>query len=244
MNEVADNVEVAAQPATEAPVDGSPSGAVERPTWLPDKFETPEALATSYGELESKIGQSRDTIRDELMAEFEQEAYANRPETADHYTIPEGVDESLAVDNPLFRWWANHAFENGYSQEEFDDGIAQYAEFIASQGPDLDAERKNLGENASARIDAANAWANSFFPEELHGAFLMMGQTAVGIKALEYMQSQTKQSAMNGTAEAAPQITIEDVRTMQADPRYHDPVRRDRAFVAKVDEAYAKLFPS
>ncbi len=72
----------------------------------------------------------------------------------------------------------------------------------------------------------------------------MMGQTAVGIKALEYMQSQTKQSAMNGTAEAAPQITIEDVRTMQADPRYHDPVRRDRAFVAKVDEAYAKLFPS
>ena len=225
MNEVADNVEVAAQPATEAPVDSSQSGTVERPTWLPDKFETPEALATSYGELESKIGQNRDAIRDELMAEFEQEAYANRPETADGYTIPEGVDESLAVDNALFRWWANHSFENGYSQEEFDDGIAQYAEFIASQGPDLEAERKNLGENASARIDAANAWANSFFPEELHGAFLMMGQTAVGIKALEYMQSQTKQSAMNGTAEAAPQITIEDVRTMQADPRYHDPVR-------------------
>ena len=48
MNEVADNVEVA---ATEAPVDGSQSGTVERPTWLPDKFETPEALATSHGEL-------------------------------------------------------------------------------------------------------------------------------------------------------------------------------------------------
>ena len=55
MNEVADNVEVAAQPATEAPVDGSQSGAVERPSWLPDKFETPEALAASYGELSSKI---------------------------------------------------------------------------------------------------------------------------------------------------------------------------------------------
>ena len=132
MNEVADNVEVA---ATEAPVDGNQSGIAERPKWLPDKFETPEALAISYGELSSKIGQTRDTIRDELMAEFEQEAYANRPETADHYTIPEGVDESLAVDNPLFRWWANHAFENGYSQEEFDDGIAQYAGFIQSQQP-------------------------------------------------------------------------------------------------------------
>ena len=66
MNEVADNVEVAAEPAAEAPVDGSQSGAVDRPTWLPEKFETPEALATSYGELESKIGQSRDAIRDEV----------------------------------------------------------------------------------------------------------------------------------------------------------------------------------
>lgn len=235
MNEEADNVEVAAEPATEAPV---------RPEWLPEKFETPEALATSYGELESKIGQNRDTIRDELMSEFEQEAYANRPPSADEYTIPEGVDESLAVDNPLFRWWAGHSFENGYSQEEFEDGISQYAQFLGSQGPDLDVEIKNLGENATARIEAANAWANNFFPEELHDAFLMIGQTAVGIKALEYMQSQTKQSPMNGTSQPSPSLTLDEVRTMQADPRYSDPVRRDRAFVAKVDEAYARLFPS
>ena len=117
------------------------------------------------------------------MSEFEQEAYANRPPSADEYTIPEGVDESLAVDNPLFRWWADHSFENGYSQEEFEDGIS-YAQFFANQGPDLEAEMKSLGENATARIEAANAWANNFFPEELHDAFLMIGQTAVTSKLL------------------------------------------------------------
>jgi len=244
MNEVADNVEVAAEPAAEAPVDGSQSGAVDRPTWLPEKFETPEALATSYGELESKIGQSRDAIRDELMAEFEQEVYNNRPETADGYTIPEGVDESLAVDNPLFRWWANFSFENGFSQEEFDDGVVQYAQAIMGQGPDLEAEKKNLGENASARIDAASAWASSFFPEELHDAFLMMGQTAVGVKALEYMQSQVGQPKMQGNTETIGKLTIEDVRSMMTDPRYHDPVRRDAAFVKDVDAKFAALFPS
>ena len=56
MNEVADNVEVAAEPATEAPVDGSQSGAVERPTWLPEKFETPEALAHLMANLKARLG--------------------------------------------------------------------------------------------------------------------------------------------------------------------------------------------
>ena len=50
----ADNVEVA---GTEAPVDGSQSGAVERPEWLPEKFKTPEDLVSSYSHLESKLGQ-------------------------------------------------------------------------------------------------------------------------------------------------------------------------------------------
>ena len=221
-----------------APLEG------DRPDWLAEKFNTPQDLANAYTNLESKLGQSEDSIRDSILEEYEQVLNDSRPASAGEYELPESIDPELANENELLQWWANEAWENGYSQEEFDDGIAQYAGFIQSQQPDLDAERANLGENATARIDAANAWANSFFPEELHGAFLMMGQTAVGIKALEYMQSQTKQSAMNGTAEASPQITIDDVRSMQADPRYHDPVRRDRAFVAKVDEAYAKLFPS
>ena len=49
----ADNVEVA---QTEAPVHGIQSGVEDRPEWLPEKFESPEAMANSYGELESWKG--------------------------------------------------------------------------------------------------------------------------------------------------------------------------------------------
>ena len=38
----------------------------ERPEWLPEKFKSPEDFANSYHNLESKIGQSRDTIRDDI----------------------------------------------------------------------------------------------------------------------------------------------------------------------------------
>ena len=71
----------------------------------------------------------------------------------------------------------------GVTKEEFEDGISQYAQFLGSQGPDLDTEIKNLGENATARIEAANAWANNFFPEELHDAFLMMGRRRDNVPA-------------------------------------------------------------
>ena len=167
------------------------------------------------GNSKAKLGKAVRTIRDELMAEFEQEAYANRPETADHYTIPEGVDESLAVDNPLFRWWANHAFENGYSQEEFDDGIAVCTSHYGDRARPMMQSERTLAKMHLPGLMQQTLGQTASSQKSLHGAFLMMGQTAVGIKALEYMQSQTKQSAMNGTAEVAPQITIEDVRTMR-----------------------------
>ena len=113
----ADNVEVAV--ATEAPVSS-------RPEWLPEKFESPEAMAKSYGELESWKGKREEDLRSELISEMEKEAYSSRPATSGDFAIPEIVDEELATDNALFQWWAEHAYENGYSQEEFEDGILQF----------------------------------------------------------------------------------------------------------------------
>ena len=37
--------------------------AIERPEWLPEKFNTPEDMATSYANLESKIGQKEEDLR-------------------------------------------------------------------------------------------------------------------------------------------------------------------------------------
>jgi len=231
MNE-ADNVELADEVAVEeAPVS-------ERPDWLPEKFNTPEDMAASYSSLESKLGQGKE----EMRAELKQEALEGRPETAGDYVLPDIIDEEQAVDNQMLAWWADHAHENGFSQEQFADGIAKYAEHMASQEPDLEAERLSLGENADARIEAAQLWSENQLPEEFQDQAVLLASSAQGIKFLEYLMAEGKQATPNGNFVAAPATTLEDLQTMQKDPRYWNPAQRDMAFVKKVDDGFSKLY--
>ena len=228
----ADNVEVAVE-ATEAPA---------RPEWLPEKFNTPEDLASSYSQLESKLGASQDEIRQQLIEEFEQTAIEGRPNTAGDYLVPEGLDETLVNDNELFQWWANHAFENAYSQEEFEQGINMYAQALDANQPDLDAEKTALGENADARIEAVDLWSQKFFPEEYQDAILGLGAGAKGIEALEFLMSQMSASSMAGNTGAIQPLNEGDLQSMMKDERYWNPAKRDNAYVQKVQEGFSKLY--
>jgi hypothetical protein len=229
-----DNVDVASD-ATEAPVS-------ERPEWLPEKFKTPEDLVTSYTSLESKLGQDESKMREAFMAEIEKEAMANRPATVGDYQVPEIVDETMAVDNPLFQWWANHSFENGYSQEEFEAGIQQYSEFFNSMQPDLEAERAKLGENANARIEAVDLWANKFFPDSMADAVLTIGQTAAGIEALEHIMRQVSDPSVTADVSSVSNVNENDLRAMMQDPRYWNPAKREPNFVKQVEDGFSKLY--
>lgn len=228
----ADNVEVAVE-ATEAPA---------RPEWLPEKFNTPEDLASSYSQLESKLGTSQDEMRQQLIEEFEQTAIEGRPNTAGDYLVPEGLDDNLVNDNELFQWWANHAFENAYSQEEFEQGINMYAQALDANQPDLDAEKAALGENADARIEAVDLWSQKFFPEEYQDAILGLGASAKGIEALEFLMSQMSASSMAGNTGAIQPLNEGDLQSMMKDERYWNPVKRDNAYVQKVQEGFSKLY--
>ena len=228
----ADNVEVAVE-ATEAPA---------RPEWLPEKFNTPEDLASSYSQLESKLGTSQDEMRQQLIEEFEQTAIEGRPNTAGDYLVPEGLDDTLVNDNELFQWWANHAFENAYSQEEFEQGINMYAQALDANQPDLDAEKAALGENADARIEAVDLWSQKFFPEEYQDAILGLGASAKGIEALEFLMSQMSASSMAGNTGAIQPLNEGDLQSMMKDERYWNPAKRDNAYVQKVQEGFSKLY--
>lgn len=228
----ADNVEVAVE-ASEAPA---------RPEWLPEKFNTPEDLANSYASLESKLGASQEEIRESIISEIEEQAIANRPASVGDYEVPESLDPTLLNDNELFGWWANHAYENGYSQEEFSDGINKYIEFMDSMQPDLDHEHQLLGENADARIEAVDLWSSKFFPEEYQDAILEIGSTAKGIEALEFIMANMSQSSVSGTNEPISQTNEGDLRSMMMDDRYWNPAKRDPAFVKKVQDGFSKLY--
>lgn len=233
MNE-ADNVEVAVE-ATEAPV-------TERPEWLPEKFNTPEDLASSYSSLEAKLGKDDEELRQQIYQELETSALENRPATVGDYQIPETIEAEAAIENPLFKWWADHSFENGYSQDEFEDGIGRYAEFIASTQPDLEAERSNLGDNADARIEAVDLWANKFFPEEMSDAVLQIGQTSKGIEALEFIMSKVGSASVSADSTPLSSNNQDQLATMMNDERYWNPAKRDAGYVKKVQEGFSRLY--
>ena len=185
---------------------------------------------------------TKNILKANLLQELETEALSSRPATVGDYQIPETVDESLVNDNDLFQWWANHAFENGYSQEEFESGIAKYAQFADSFQPNLEEEKQQLGDNADARIEAVDLWANKFFPEELGDAILLLGQSAKGIQALEFIMDKVGDSSMASNSQPAQSVTVEDLQSMMRDERYWNPAKRDKAFIKQVDDGFSKLY--
>ena len=216
--------------------------AVERPEWLPEKFKSAEDLANAYSSLEGKLGQKEEDYRNSFMEEIEKEAYANRPADVGDYVLPDSIDDEMATDNPLLQWWAKTAFENGYSQDEFAEGIDMYAQAINADVPDFDAELAKLGDNANARTEAASLFANQFFPDEMLGAVERMCETAEGIMVLEHVMEAMREGGPSNGAVEVSRETEADLRQKMLDPRYHDPARRDPTFVKEVDDGFRRIF--
>ena len=225
---------------TEADVQAAEAPA--RPDWLPEKFNSPEDLAKSYTELSTKLGAKDEEIRNAIIEEIQSEAFADRPETAGDYQMPESIDPEAAVDNELLQWWSEHSFENGYSQEEFEQGIEMYAQAVMGSEPDLEAEAAKLGDNANARIDAASAWANKFFPEESLGAIERMCESHEGILALEVMMEAMKDGSFAADSQSASTTSEAELRQMMNDPRYWNPVERDPNFIKQVENGFKQLY--
>ena len=245
MNEEA-AVEVAAEDGRDfvTQEDVQQAEAPARPEWLPEKFKTPEDLAKSYTELQSKLGAKDEEIRNAIIEEIQNEAFADRPESAGDYQMPESIDAESAVDNELLQWWSEHSFENGFSQEEFEKGIEMYARAIGSNEPDLEAESAKLGDNANARIEAASAFANKFFPEEALPAIERMCESHEGIIALEVIQEAMKDGNFSGETQSASDVSERELQQMMNDPKYYDSARRDPVFVKQVEDGFRKIYGS
>ena len=164
----------------------------DRPEWLPEKYKSGEDLAKAYKELESKLGSKEEDFRAKFMEEIQSEAFKDRPESAGDYQLPDFVDEDMSVDNELLQWWSDHSFENGYSQDEFQKGLEMYMQAVNADVPDADAELAKLGDNASARIEAAALFSNQFFGEQHMPAIERLTETADGLEALEVYYGKTK----------------------------------------------------
>ena len=216
------------------------AAAPSRPEWLPEKYNSGEDLAKAYKELESKLGTKEEDLRNRIMEEIQSEAFSDRPESAGDYQLPESIDESAAVDNKLLSWWAEHSFENGYSQEEFEQGIAMYAEAMNGSMPDIEAEAKMLGDNADQRIEAASLFANKFFPEAALPAIERMCESHEGIIALEAIMEAMKDGSFAGNTQAVAGTSEKELREMMNDPRYWKD--RDPHFIKQVTDGFQQIY--
>ena len=238
-------VQPAAEPAAQQVAAQQPVATVDtssqRPEWLPEKYKSPEELAKAYKELESKLGTKEDDLRNKLLEELQAEAFKDRPASAGEYQLPDFVVAEEAVDNQLLKWWSEHAFENGYSQEEFAKGIEIYMN-SQPQGPDLDAERTRLGDNANQRIEAASMFATKFFPKEALPAIERMFESAEGIIAMEVVMEALKDGSFSQQGNPASGLTEADLKTMMKDERYWNPTHRDLNFVKQVEAGFKKIY--
>lgn len=214
----------------------------ERPEWLPEKYKTGEDLAKAYKELESKLGTKEEDFRAKFMEEIQAEAFKDRPETAGDYQLPDFVDQEQAVDNELLRWWSEHSFENGYSQDEFQKGLEMYMQASMADVPDPDIEMQKLGDNANARVEAAALFADKFFPEEHMPAIERLTETADGLQALEFIMEKMKSPSVNVDSNPVGQITEEGLRAMMEDERYWHPARRNNDYIKEVNDGFQKLY--
>ena len=214
----------------------------ERPEWLPEKYKTGEDLAKAYKELESKLGTKEEDFRAKFMEEIQTEAFKDRPETAGDYQLPDFVDQEQAVDNELLRWWSEHSFENGYSQDEFQKGLEMYMQASMADVPDPDVELQKLGDNANARVEAAALFANQFFTEEHMPAIERLTETADGLQVLEFIMEKMKSPSVNVDSNPVGQITEEGLRAMMEDERYWHPARRNNDYIKEVNDGFQKLY--
>lgn len=234
LNDVAEGAEPTEAVQTET--------AVERPEWLPEKFKSAEDLASAYSSLEGKLGQKEDDFKESFMKQMEEEAYANRPASEGDYQLPDSIDQEGAVDNELLSWWAKHSFENGFSQDEFAEGINMYASALNANQPDYEAELSKLGDNANARTEAVSLFATKFFPEDQLGAIERMCESADGVFALETIMEAMQSNSPSGNAQPSIGVTEAELKQMMQDDRYHHPVKRDPNFVRQVEEGFKKIY--
>lgn len=215
---------------------------IVRPEWLPEKFKTPEAFAESYSNLEKKFHQKEEDLRATWDAELQEKAFENRPKTADDYELPESIDKTLSADNKLLGWWSKFSWDNGLSQEEFNDGIEIFKNEYLGEQVSIDDEMQKLGDNGQERVQAVELWANKFFPENLMPAVVRLAESSEGIEAMEMIMESLKGN-QSIDSESANKLDEDMIHQMMQDERYHNPAKRDANLIRQVNEAYAKLYP-
>jgi hypothetical protein len=217
--------------------DTQPGGAADRPEWLLDKYKTPEDQAKAYRDLYGRFSKKTDLLRDEVKAEVLAEAGAEYgksigvPDDVAGYAYPVGFEPPAeAVDQSLRAWAKKH----NVSPEGFHELVRDvHGQTVANHA----AEKEKLGKSADERVARVNRWIGANVDKAHFGQVRRVMTTAEGVAFIEHIMGVSAESgfAPGDGNNANPALTREDIRAMQADPKFGT----DDAYTAKVRKAWA-----
>jgi len=216
----------------------------ERPDWLPQKFDRPEELANSYQELERAFYTRKEELRNQIVGELNEEASSNAPISPADYELnfqaPEGIEYSVADDDPMVDWFRETAHNYGLSQDEFNGLMNEYIQVDAQRGPNWTVESEQLGEYAEKRLERVDGWANQNLSDKAYQVFANVPASAGMVELFEELMELNGQPQFNMVSESEfqEQLSIDDLRSMQNDPKYWK--EKDPAFIAKVRQGFAQ----
>lgn len=214
----------------------------ERPDWLPQKFDRPEELANSYQELERAFYTRKEELRNQIVGELNEEASSNAPISPADYEVnvqaPEGLEYTISDDDPMLNWFRDTAHSYGLSQDEFNGLMSEYAAIDATRGPDWNLEAEQLGEYAEKRLERVDGWANQNLSEKAYNVFANVPASAGMVELFEELMELNGQPQFNMVSESEfqEQLSIDDLRAMQQDPKYWK--EKDPAFINRVRQGF------
>lgn len=234
INEPAPNeIEPDQQQATEVE---EPQAQQERPEWLPEKFDSAEAMAKAYGELESKMG-----------------AGANEEEQPK----AEEVDEPTAAAQQLIQDASVEFFENeGKLKEETYEALANAGlsrelvdNFAKGQAALNELETTQIQSAANGDYDAMSEWAGKSLTDSEMDAFNeVVNNGTVDQAKLAVSGLYARYQAENGGSQpklvtgkttgtsTMPFQSMQEVSRAMQDPRYKS---GDKAYHADIDRRLA-----
>ena len=243
-----------------APAAPAAPAEVTRPDYIPEKFwdgekktARVEDLAKSYADLERRHHMRTDDLRKTVEEDVRNGLFKDRPAKPEDYKLepskgflPKGLEFKGNSDDPLFKALASVAHNRGLSQDEVSKLVDGYLESLTLQVPDPQVELKKLGPNAKQRLGDIKNWVEANIPKEMLPTLGKLSGTADGIFFMEWMRSVMGEPRLGdigsgGLGGDATELTAEQLTQMQADPRYFDPMKRDKAFVEKINNGWKRL---
>ena len=244
MDELNENTEAQTEEVLSGETEQPQEVTQDRPDWLPTKFDRPEELANSYAELERAFYTRKEDLRNQIVGELNDEATTNAPISPADYELnfeaPEGIEYSVNDDDPMVDWFRQTAHGYGLSQDEFDGLMNEYLQVDAQRGPNWTVESEQLGEYADKRLERVDGWASQNLSEQAYNVFANVPASAGMVELFEELMELNGQPQFNmvSNSEFQEQLSLDDLRSMQNDPKYWK--EKDPAYIAKVRQGFAQ----